>query len=118
MRRIITWYRVISGKETSQHSTQGKRCLHGHFGLTDGHTVIAGASEEDEAFVHSFHLDLRQNPEHRALLDGVSAALQKTLGRVAEHVSAWRSLDALWITDKAADVEQLKVLCQHTLPAF
>ena len=79
--------------------------------------VVAGASEEDEAFVHSFHLDLRQNPEHKALLDRVSAALQRTLGRVAQHVSAWRGLDALWTIDKAADVEQLKVLSQHTLLA-
>ena len=41
--------------------------------------------------MHSFHLDLRQNPEHKALLEGVSAALQKTLGRVAQHLAAWRS---------------------------
>ena len=59
--------------------------------------------------MHSFHLDLRQNPEHKALLEGVSAALQKTLGRVAQHLAAWRSLEALWMTDKAAAVEQLKV---------
>ena len=71
--------------------------------------MVAGASEEEEAFVHSFHLDLPQNPEHKVLLEGVSAALQETLGRVAQHVLAWRSLDALWMTDKAAAAEQLKV---------
>lgn len=75
--------------------------------------AVAGASEEDEAFVHSFHLDLRQNPEHKALLEGVSAALQRTLGRVAQRMAAWRSLDALWMTDKAAGIEQLEVLCRH-----
>ena len=63
--------------------------------------------------MQSFHLDLRQNPEHKALLEGVSAALQRTMGRVAQRVAAWRSQDALWMTDKAAAVEQLKVPYQH-----
>ena len=65
--------------------------------------------------MHSFHLDLRQNPEHKALLEGVSAALQKILGRVDQHMGAWRSLEMLWMTDKAAAVVQLKV--RPKLPA-
>ena len=70
----------------------------------------AGASEEDEeAFVHSFHLDLRQNPEHRALLEGIFAALQRGLGSAAQHTAAWRSLSAIWMTDKALAVQQLQV---------
>ncbi len=71
--------------------------------------VVTGASEEEPPFVHSFHLDLRQNPEHRAMLEGVSVALQKTLSRVSQHIAVWRSLDVLWTTDKAAAVEQLQV---------
>ncbi len=59
--------------------------------------------------MHSFHLDLRQNPEHRAMLEGVSAVLQKTLSRVSQHIAVWHSLDVLWMTDKAAAVEQLQV---------
>ena len=71
--------------------------------------MLAGASEDEPSFVHSFHLDLRQNPEHRAMLEGVSAALQNTLSRVSQHIAVWRSLDALWMTDKAAAVEHLQV---------
>jgi len=72
-------------------------------------SVVAGASEEEAPFVHSFHLDLHQNPQHRAMLEGVSAVLQKTLSRVSQHIAVWRSLDVLWMTDKAAAVEQLQV---------
>ena len=74
-------------------------------------SVVAGASEEEPPFVHSFHLDLRQNPEHRAMLEGVSVALQKTLSRVSQHITVWRSLDFLWTIDKAAAVGQLQVPC-------
>ena len=59
--------------------------------------------------MHSFHLDLRQNPEHKALLEGVSGALLKTLSKAQQNVAAWRSLDGLWMINKAAAVEQLKV---------
>lgn len=59
--------------------------------------------------MHSFHLDLRQNPEHKAQLEGIFAALQRGLGRAAQHVAAWRSLSAIWMTDKALAVQQLKV---------
>ena len=72
--------------------------------------LTAGGSEEDEeAFVHSFHLDLRQNPEHKALLEGIFAALQRGLGKAAQHAAAWRSLSAIWTTSKASAVQQLKV---------
>ena len=72
--------------------------------------MAAGASKEEEAFVHSFHLDLRQNPEQKALLEGMAGALAGTLGKAGQHITAWRSLDALWTADKAAAVEQLKVV--------
>ena len=70
----------------------------------------AGTSEEDEeAFLHSFHLDLRQNPEHKALLEGIFAALQRGLGRAAQHAAAWHGLSAIWMADKASAVLQLQV---------
>ena len=59
--------------------------------------------------MHSFHLDLRQNPEHKALLEGILAGLQRGLGKAAQHAAAWRSLSAIWMTDKALAVQQLKV---------
>jgi hypothetical protein len=72
--------------------------------------VTAAGGDEKEAFVHSFHLDVRQNPEQKALLEGVARALAGTLGKAGQHVSAWQSLNALWTADKAATVKQLKVV--------
>ena len=66
--------------------------------------------------MHSFHLDLRQNPEQKTLLEGVAGALAGTLGKAGQHITAWRSLNALWTADKAAAVEQLKVVQLYPQP--
>ena len=52
--------------------------------------ACTGASEDDESFVHSFHLDACSSPELRKAVLGLTQGVQRALAGLAGPVEAWR----------------------------
>lgn len=79
----------------------------------------SGMAEDEEAFVHSFHLDICQSPELKKALLALSQAAQPVLVEVHQYADSWKRHQSLWKSDKAAALDRFKVyskLCSIQSP--
>ena len=75
-----------------------------------GHAAPAGPSEDEEPFVHSFHLDACQSPELRRALLGLTACAQRVLAGLGRTAEAWKRHQALWKSNKQLALDKFKVV--------
>ena len=71
--------------------------------------ACTGASEDDESFVHSFHLDACSSPELRKAVLGLTQGVQRALAGLAGPVEAWRRHQPLWKGNRAIALDKFKV---------
>lgn len=71
--------------------------------------VNAGASEDEEPFVHSFYLDVCQSVELKKSLAALSQATQTVLVGLHRYCEGWKRHQSLWNTDKAVALDKFQV---------
>ncbi len=60
--------------------------------------------------MHSFHIDVCQNPELRKSLAGLTQAAQGVLVSLHQYCEGWKRHQSLWKSDKAAALDKFQVL--------
>lgn len=60
--------------------------------------------------MHSFHIDICQNPDLRKSLTGLTHAVQTVLVALHQYCESWKRHQNLWKSDKAAALDKFQVL--------
>ncbi|BDA41784.1 probable Dynein-1-alpha heavy chain, flagellar inner arm I1 complex [Coccomyxa sp. Obi] len=69
---------------------------------------IPGVGEDEEPFVHSFYIDICQNPELRKSLTGLTQAAQTVLVALHQYCESWKRHQSLWKSDKTAALDKFQ----------
>ena len=70
---------------------------------------MAGATEDDEPFVHSFFDDISQNPQIVLAMLAVTHGIQKAASGLARVSEGWKVHQPLWKLDKGIVLDKFKV---------
>ena len=69
---------------------------------------LAGATEDDEPFVHSFYDDVAQNPQIVRAMLAVTHGIQKAVSGLSRVIDGWKVHQPLWKLDKGTVLDKFK----------
>lgn len=75
--------------------------------------VRAGASEEEEPYVHSFYLDACHSPELKKAMLGLMQGAQRVLLGLGCAAEAWKRHQALWKSNKRLALDRFQARPLH-----
>ncbi len=70
---------------------------------------LAGPTEDDEPFVHSFYDDVAQNPHIVRAMLAVTHGIQKSVSGLSRVIDGWKVHQPLWKLDKGTVLDKFKV---------